>query len=134
RLLDEHLDERRIARQVRQDPLDDEGALEALRTLDAGLVYLGHAATADELEERILAELNRLAELGACQERPAQGRAVGSASRGVNDSDPAASPQMAMVSARAVSGESGWWRRRRPKGRQAEANGRIHAAPQAGSA
>ena len=64
RLLDEHLDEGRVVGEMRQDPLDHEGPLEPGGSLDAPLVDLGHATTADELEERVLAELNRLAELG----------------------------------------------------------------------
>ena len=60
RLLDEHLDEGRVLRQVRQDALDDEDPLEARGPLDAPLVDLGHPPTADALEERVLAELNRL--------------------------------------------------------------------------
>ncbi len=45
-------------------------ALEPGRALDAPLEDLGHATTADALEERVLAELNRLGELG-CHEDPA---------------------------------------------------------------
>ena len=39
-------------------------ALEAGRALDAALEHLGHAPAADALEERVLAELDRLGELG----------------------------------------------------------------------
>jgi len=61
-LVDEHLHERRVVRQVREDPLDDEHALEARRALDTGLQDVGHAATPDTLIERVLAELDRLFE------------------------------------------------------------------------
>jgi hypothetical protein len=75
RLLDEHLDEAGIVRQVRQDPFDHEGPLETGRSLDAPLVDLRHAPAPDELEERVLAELNRLGELGCHNKTRGRGHA-----------------------------------------------------------
>ena len=63
RLLDEHLDERRVIGEVGENPFDDEHAFEAGRALDASLVHLRHTASSDALEQRVLAELNRLREL-----------------------------------------------------------------------
>ena len=59
-LLDEHPRELGIVRQVRQDALHHEHALETGRTLDPSLEDVGHSTAADPLEQRVLAELNRL--------------------------------------------------------------------------
>jgi hypothetical protein len=59
-LVDEHLGERRIVRQVRQDALDDEGSLKARWALDARLEHIGHTSPTDAFKQRVLAEWNRL--------------------------------------------------------------------------
>ncbi len=134
RLLDEHLDEGRVVGEMRQDPLDDERPLEPGGPLDAPLVDLGHPTAADELEERVLAELNRLGELG-CHDRPAdrshapggrRARLPGAA----YDSDPVALPQIdsvrkwrraGLVVRPSRRGRSG--RRRRPFARRRDRRG-----------
>jgi hypothetical protein len=62
RLLHEHPDEGRLLGQVREDPFDDEDALEAGRALDAALVHFRHSSAADALEECVLPKLNGLGE------------------------------------------------------------------------
>ncbi len=57
RLVEEHLDERRVARQLRQDPLDHPELLEALESHRAREVELGHATDRDLANQVILAEL-----------------------------------------------------------------------------
>ena len=54
---DEHLDEGPVLRVGRQDLLDDEDLLEAIRPGDTRLVDLGHPARPDLVEEDVLAEL-----------------------------------------------------------------------------
>ena len=100
RLLDEHLDEGRVVRQVRQDALDDERALEPLRTLHTSLVDVSHTAAPDALEQRVFAELDRLGELhrhggepaGSAGSGPGAGR---DQSRAIYDSDPVQASQIA---------------------------------------
>ena len=55
-LVDEHRDEGRVRGQVRQDPLDDQDLLEAVRRGDLGAEHLGHAADRQPLEQRVAAE------------------------------------------------------------------------------
>jgi hypothetical protein len=54
----EHGDEVRVAGDVRQDPLDRHGSLEALGADLLGLVHLGHAAGTDALEHQIRPDLS----------------------------------------------------------------------------
>ena len=63
-LIDEHLDEVGVLRHRRQDALDGEDLLEALDAEGLGLEDLGHAANADALEQDVLAEWDRLPQLG----------------------------------------------------------------------
>jgi hypothetical protein len=60
RLVDEHLDELFVLRDVRQDALDGNQALEALYAVGFGTKYLGHPPDVDPLEQEVLAEWNRL--------------------------------------------------------------------------
>jgi hypothetical protein len=57
RLVDEHRDERRVGREVREDPLDDEDLLEPVRGANLRAEDLGHASDGEALEERVAAEL-----------------------------------------------------------------------------
>ena len=61
--LDEHPDESRIVGEAGQDALHDEDALESRGAPGASLEDVGHTAAPNPLEERVLAELNRLFEL-----------------------------------------------------------------------
>ena len=56
RLVDEHRDEVRVRRQVRQDPLDDQDLLEAVRRGDLRAKHLGHAAHGQSFEKRVAAK------------------------------------------------------------------------------
>ena len=58
RLVLEHGDELIVLGDVRQDPLDGHGPLEALDAVLLGLVDLGHAPNADAFEQEIRAELH----------------------------------------------------------------------------
>jgi hypothetical protein len=55
RLVDEHVDEGRVLAELGEDALDDDELLEALHAVGLRLVYLGHPAPSDELEELVLA-------------------------------------------------------------------------------
>src|SRR5450432_3827274 len=61
--LDEHPHESRIVGEAGQDPLHDEYSLESRGAPGAPLEDVGHTAAPNPLEERVLAELNRLFEL-----------------------------------------------------------------------
>ena len=72
RLVDEHADEVLVLRDVRQDALDRDQALEALDTVGLGPEHLGHTADVDPLEEIVLSERDGLshgATLGRCRAR-----------------------------------------------------------------
>ena len=56
RLVDEHRDELFVLRDVRQDALDRQQALEALDAEGLGLEHLGHTSHVDPLEEVVLPE------------------------------------------------------------------------------
>src|SRR5262249_49422532 len=58
-LVDEHGQELGIGREVRQDSLDDEDLLEAVRAALAGAEDLGHAADGEALEQLIPAKRTR---------------------------------------------------------------------------
>ena len=58
-LVDEHRDEARVGRQVRQDPLDDQDLLEAVRRGDLRAEDLSHAAHRQPFEQRVAAERHR---------------------------------------------------------------------------
>ena len=55
RLVDEHLDELRVAGQLGEDAFDDEDLLEAGHAVALGAIHLGHAAARDALEQLVLA-------------------------------------------------------------------------------
>ena len=55
-LVDEHVDEVLAARELGQDPLDDEDLLEALDAIALGLEDLRHAALPEALEQAIATE------------------------------------------------------------------------------
>ena len=59
-LVDEHLGERRIIRQVRQDALDDKGSLKARWALDSRFEHIGHTSPTNAFKQRVFAEWNRL--------------------------------------------------------------------------
>ena len=56
RLLDEHLDEARRARQLGEDPLDDERARESLHPGQHGAEHLGHSTGVDLIEQHVTPE------------------------------------------------------------------------------
>src|SRR4029079_11016555 len=55
-LVDEHVDERGIIQQLRKDPLDHHGSLEALRANNDGEEYLRHSSDADSIEKVVVPE------------------------------------------------------------------------------
>ncbi len=57
RFIDEHLDERSIVREVRQDLLDRDQLFEAEVALELGLEQLGHAADRQSIEDLVLPDL-----------------------------------------------------------------------------
>jgi hypothetical protein len=63
RLVQEHLHEARLLRQVRPNALDDDRLLEALEARLAGEEDLGHAADGDAVDQGVFAEPGR--DLGA---------------------------------------------------------------------
>ena len=60
RLVDEHLDELFVLRDVRQDALDRDEPFEALDAVGLGAKDLGHTSDVDALEQVVLAERDRL--------------------------------------------------------------------------
>ena len=58
RFREQHVHEAIVGGQVRQDPLDGDELLEALRADHAPLEHLGHAADGDWLEQLVLAEFH----------------------------------------------------------------------------
>jgi hypothetical protein len=60
RLVDEHLDELGIGREVRQDALDREQLRDAVAFHALGEPHLGHAADGHALEQEVLAERDEL--------------------------------------------------------------------------
>jgi hypothetical protein len=60
RLVEEHRDEQRIAREVREDPLDAHELLEAAVAVEARQKDLGHAAGRELRDKRVLPEASRL--------------------------------------------------------------------------
>ena len=59
RLVEEHLDELRVLRQVREDALDDQQLLEAHRPVGLGEEHLGHAAGGELAEQLVLPQSHR---------------------------------------------------------------------------
>ena len=55
-LVDEHVDEGGIIEQLRKDPLDHHGSLEALRADNDGEKYLRHSSDADPIEKVVVSE------------------------------------------------------------------------------
>src|SRR5436309_3221789 len=66
RLVEEHVDELLVAREVRQDALQADQLLEARRAGLLGEVHLGHAAGGDELDELVLADRGRHVGVSRC--------------------------------------------------------------------
>ena len=63
--------------ELREDALDDEGALEALRARHDGAKHLGHAALADAVEKDVAPEGLRLDVLQSSTTGPDIGRIEG---------------------------------------------------------